>query len=287
MNWILVSCFLLLSSIGLYLTLRSIERYKTPIKIKSIAMFAAPILPLFLFNIYTETSMKLPFLDIVVLFFTAIFFSWLANMASLRALEKAPNPWYPLIVGKSYVVYTTLFSIFFLWWEFSLFKIILIWAIIGFSVLILFDSKKQKLKHKKWSWIYPTLYTFFAWGNLALILTYLSQKGISASVLNLYLLSFVTLFIIWEICIKKQKYRLKSKNELLHIMAIGIFFTIFQQSTVYWYIVAPNPGYINAMNVWSIALVTLWSYFIFWDDLSSKKIIGVFGIILCLILLFL
>ena len=285
MDWIAASCLLVISSLGLYLTLRSIERYKTPIKIKSIAMFAAPIIPLLFYNLYIGASLKVPFFDVVILFFTAVFFSWFANIASLKALENAPNPGYPLIIGKSYVIYTTLVSIFLLWWEFSLSKIILIFAIILFSVLILFDPKKEKLQSKKWYWILPTIYTFFAWWNLALILTYLSQKGISASVLNLYLLSFVTLFIMCEILFKKQKYSLKSRNELLHIVAIGVFFTIFQQSTVYGYIVAPNPGYINAMNVWSIGLVTLCSYFLFWDTLNLKKIIGVFGIIFCLILL--
>ena len=285
MNWIATSCLLILSSLGLYMTLRSIESFNTPIRIKSIAMFAAPILPLLVYNLYTGDSLKIPFIDFVILFFTAIFFSWFANMASLKVLENAPNPWYPLIIGKSYVIYTTIFSIVLLWWEFSFFKIILIFAIILFSILILFDPRKEKLQSEKWYWIIPTIYTFFAWWNLALILTYLSQKGISASVLNLYLLSFVTFFIMCEILFNKQKYFLKSRNELLHIVAIGVFFTIFQQSTVYGYSVAPNPWYINAMNVWSIGLVTLGSYFIFWDNLNPRKILGVFGVITCLTLL--
>gem|GEM_PF-4844115 len=53
MNWILVSCILIVSSTGLYLTLRSIERYKTPLKIKSLAMFASPLLPFLFYNMYS------------------------------------------------------------------------------------------------------------------------------------------------------------------------------------------------------------------------------------------
>ncbi len=286
MNWIITSCIIVISSTGLYLTLRSIERYKTPLKIKSLAMFAAPLLPLLLFNIHNKTSLLLGIQDVIILFFTAIFFSWFANMASLRALEYSPNPWYPLIIGKSYVIYTTLFSIFLLWSEFSLFKILLIILIILFSTCVLLEKKNEK-KRKSWSWLAPTIYTFFAWGNLALILAYLSQTGISASILNLYLLWFVTIFILWEIIFQKQSYTPKSRWEVYHIIAIGIFFIAFQQSMVYGYTVAPNPGYINAVNVWSIGLVTLFSVYLFGDHINLQKAIWIWWIMVCLVLLFL
>jgi len=104
--------------------------------------------------------------------------------------------------------------------------------------------------------------------------------------MNLYLISFVTIFIIWEILFKKTKYKVKTKPELYTLLAIGVSFVVFQQSGIMALISAPNPGYVNAVNVGSIGVVTLLSAIIFKDDLSLKKSIWVAGIIISIIFLF-
>jgi uncharacterized membrane protein len=49
---------------------------------------------------------------------------------------------------------------------------------------------------------------------------------------------------------------------------------------------APNVGYINATNAASISLLTLMSTIIFKDELNPKKLVGIIGVTLGLILLF-
>ena len=48
---------------------------------------------------------------------------------------------------------------------------------------------------------------------------------------------------------------------------------------------APNIGYVNAINAASIAAVTVFSALLFKDELTLKKLVGVLGIIFGLIIL--
>ncbi len=236
MNWIIVSLFLILGSTILYLTLRNIDKYSTPTRIKNLVIFWFPILPLLIYSLVKEIPLFIEWKYIAMLFFSALLLSWPASVASLVAIKEAPNPWYSLIVWKSYVIYTTLFSILFFDSEFSLFKILIIFLILFFAWLIFFDqtwkAKNKKIKSKRR--IYLSLFTFFAWWNLALISTYLLGKWIPATIINIYLLSFVTILLSSELLIKKEKYKPKNKNEILNLIIIGISFSIFQQAGIYW-----------------------------------------------------
>lgn len=49
---------------------------------------------------------------------------------------------------------------------------------------------------------------------------------------------------------------------------------------------APNIGYVNAANTGSIAALTVVSAIIFKDELNIQKLVGVFGIFLGLVLIF-
>jgi uncharacterized membrane protein len=50
---------------------------------------------------------------------------------------------------------------------------------------------------------------------------------------------------------------------------------------------APNIGYVNAINASSISAVTVFSAILFKDDFSLKKFIGVLGVTAGLLLLIL
>ncbi|MDD3302677.1 MAG: hypothetical protein PHN31_03900 [Candidatus Gracilibacteria bacterium] len=285
MNWILASIFLIIGSCILYLFIRNIEKYNTPIEIKNFSFFFAPIIPLYLYNYFNNISIIIEFKYFVLLLFSSVFLSWMANIASLKAMQLSPNPGYPLMISKSYVVYTTIFSYLFLGSELSLKKSVIIIFVIIFSTLIIYNKDKTR-KSKDNKWILYTIYSFLAWGNLAIVLTYLTQKGIASTTINFYLCLIVSIIIIFEIFLKKTRYKIKNKFELLNLFIIGIGYIIFQQSMVYGYGVSPNPGYINAANTASIGIITLLAGLFFKDDLSKKNLIGVFGIIICLVLLF-
>lgn len=285
MNWILASIFLIIWSCILYLFIRNIEKYNTPIEIKNFSFFFAPIIPLYLYNYFNNISIIIEFKYFVLLLFSSVFLSWMANIASLKAMQLSPNPGYPLMISKSYVVYTTIFSYLFLWSELSLKKSVIIIFVIIFSTLIIYNKDKTR-KSKDNKWILYTIYSFLAWWNLAIVLTYLTQKWIASTTINFYLCLIVSIIIIFEIFLKKTRYKIKNKFELLNLFIIWIWYIIFQQSMVYGYWVSPNPWYINAANTASIWIITLLAWLFFKDDLSKKNLIWVFWIIICLVLLF-
>ena len=67
---------------------------------------------------------------------------------------------------------------------------------------------------------------------------------------------------------------------------IGIFGSSFNYFMQVGFDLAPNVGYVNATNAASISLLTLMSAFIFKDELSLKKMIGIVGVTAGLIFLF-
>lgn len=48
---------------------------------------------------------------------------------------------------------------------------------------------------------------------------------------------------------------------------------------------APNVGYVNAINAGSIAAVTIFAVLLFKDELTPKKAVGILGVTAGLILL--
>lgn len=97
----------------------------------------------------------------------------------------------------------------------------------------------------------------------------------------------VTVLILGEIKYKKVEWSKLSKDQLVTLLLIGIFGSSFNYFMQVGFNLAPNVGYVNATNAASISLLTLMSAFFFKDELTIKKMIGVFGVTAGLLLLFL
>jgi len=128
---------------------------------------------------------------------------------------------------------------------------------------------------------------FFCWSFLALSSKYLLNIGVP--ILTRLVLSFVvvTLLILAEIVYKKVDWEKVSKDQLITLLLIGIFGASFNYFMQVAFNLAPNVGFVNATNAASISLLTLVSAFIFKDELTLKKMIGIFGVTAGLLLLFL
>jgi drug/metabolite transporter (DMT)-like permease len=160
--------------------------------------------------------------------FSALFFAYISNVSSLKSIELAPNPGYSLVISKSYVVFTTLFSFLFLGGEISPKKILAISLIIIFSSLIAIDPAKTKII-KSNNWLAYTMYSFFGWGFLSLTIKYLSVQGIP-TLTTLTIIPFCLLPLLLE---NLQKFSLvMTKNTIFYFIAIGVFSSIFNYFTL-------------------------------------------------------
>lgn len=286
MNWIIASLLMFFSSVALYLGVRRSNALKTPRQLNNLAMFLIPLLVYMVLVVKTPTNFTLKPFEYLLIIIQGIFFSYLGNVFSLKGIEYAPNPGYSLIISKSYVVFTSIASIFIFSAPLTIKSMIAILLIILFSALITIDKDKDRTTSNK-LWFPYTMGAFFCWGFLALSSKYLLNMGVP--ILTRLILSMVvtTLLIFGEIIFKKVQWKNISKDQLIALFLIGIFGASFNYFMQVGFNLAPNVGFVNATNAASISLLTLMSSFFFKDELTLKKMIGIFGVTAGLLLLFL
>ena len=286
MNWIIASLLMFFSSVALYLSVRKSNTLQTPQQLNNLAMFLIPVLVYMALALGTPTNFVLAPWQYLVILIQGVFFSYLGNMFSLKGIEYAPNPGYSLIISKSYVVFTAIASIFILSAPLTIKSVIAIILIVLFSALIAIDKDKNKTSSNK-LWFPYTIGAFFCFGFLALSTKYLLNMGVPILTRLILSMLVVTILIFGEMKYKKVEWKNLSKNQLITLLLIGIFGSSFNYFMQVGFDLAPNVGFVNAANAASISLLTLMSSFFFKDELTVKKMIGIFGVTIGLLLLFL
>jgi drug/metabolite transporter (DMT)-like permease len=234
----------------------------------------------------TPTSFTLKPFEYLLILIQGIFFSYLGNVFSLKGIEYAPNPGYSLIISKSYVVFTAIASVFIFSAPLTVRTVIAIVLIVLFSALITIEKDKNRTTSNQ-LWFPYTMGAFFCWGLLALSSKYLLNMGVSILTRLILSMVVVTVLIFGEIIYKKVEWKKVSKDQLITLLLIGLFGSSFNYFMQVGFNLAPNVGFVNAANAASISLLTLMSAFFFKDELTVKKMIGIFGVTAGLLLLFL
>jgi drug/metabolite transporter (DMT)-like permease len=284
MNWIISSTLMFVSSVITYLFVRLAVDKKIANPLKNLAMFFIPVVLYLLINTVQGGSLTVNLYQFMVILFMAIFFSYLGNKFSLKSIELSPNPGFSLVISKSYVIFTTLAAVILFNSSLSFPAVVSILLIISGSALIMIEKSTKKSKKTNLTWFWLSLGAFFCWGMLALTSKYLLDIGVSIFSRLIYSMIIVSIIISWEIYNKKISLKIPRDHwiTLLIIGLTGASFNYFMQLS---YQLAPNVGYVNAMNASSIAAVTLLSGVFFKDELSVKKIAGVFVVVAGMILL--
>jgi len=286
MNWIIASLLMFVSSVALYLGVRKSNALKTPQQLNNLAMFLIPVLVYMALTARTPTSFSLQPFEYALIFIQGVFFSYLGNVFSLKGIEYSPNPGYSLIISKSYVVFTAIASIFLFSAPLTMKSVIAILLIVLFSAFITIDKDKSRSTSNK-LWLPYTMGAFFCWGFLALSSKYLLNMGVPILTRLILSMLVVTALVIVEIKVKKIPIFQVTKPQILTLGFIGVFGASFNYFMQVAFNLAPNVGFVNATNAASISLLTLVSAFIFKDELTLKKMIGIFGVTAGLLLLFL
>jgi len=222
----------------------------------------------------------------------AIFiFSYLGNTFSLIGTKYAPNSGYSLIIQKSYAVFTSVAAVFLFGSALPLKSVISIIIVVIFLGIMSYDPE-VKNKNVSKNWILASFAAFFAFGGLALYTKWLLNVGISVITRTLFGAVIVSCFFGAELLfkVKKKKVNLKldlKKWEYVLLIFQGIFLGLFNLFMNEAFTTAPNVGYVNIINGASITAIALLSAWIFKDKLTTRKVIGILGATLGLILLFL
>jgi drug/metabolite transporter (DMT)-like permease len=286
MNWIIASLLMFFSSVALYLCVRKSNALKTPQQLNNLAMFLIPLFVYMVLAVGSPTSFTLKPFEYLLILIQSIFFSYLGNVLSLKGIEYAPNPGYSLIISKSYVVFTAIASIFIFSAPLTIRTAIAIVLIILFSALITIDKGKDRATSNT-LWLPYTIGAFFCWGFLAISSKYLLNLGVPILTRLIFSMVIVSVLIFGEMLYKKIEWRKLSRDQLVTLFSIGIFGASFNYFMQVGFNLAPNVGFVNATNAASISLLTLMSSIFFKDELTVKKMVGVFGVTTGLLLLFL
>lgn len=286
MNWIIASILTFISSAVLYLFVRRSNSLKTPQQLNNLAMYFIPLIVYLIMAMSTDVSFGLKPFEYIVILIQAIFFSYLGNVLSLKGIQLAPNPGYSLIISKSYVVFTSIASIFIFGAPLSVTSAIAIMIIVVFSALIMINNKSHDKRVKPNNkWLLYTMGAFSCWGFLALSSKYLLNLGVPVLTRLIYTAIVASMLILGEIKLKKIDIFKVSKEQLTTLLAVGGFGAAFMYFMQVAFNLAPNVGYVNAVNASSISLLTVLSVIIFKDELSARKMIGVVGVTVGLVLL--
>lgn len=273
-----------LGSVALYLAVRKSSLLGNPSQINNLGMFLVPLFFFLTIGLINKTNFSLAPIQYLIVLLTGIFLSYIGNAFSLLSIEYAPNPGYSLVLSKSYVVFTTLVAVIFFGQELTLRRTIAITIIVLFSALIMLSKKGVSKKKSNPKWLPLAIGAFFCWGFLSLVAKYLLNQGVELMAFLTYTYVVVSALILIEMMKKKIDFGIV-KNNLKIFFAIGITSTVFNLFNFWAIDLAPNVGYVNAMNASSISLVTLAAAYFFKDELTKRKLVGVFGTTIGLILL--
>jgi uncharacterized membrane protein len=233
----------------------------------------------------------IPWWQIGLIFVSTLLVVFTSNKASLKALEAAPNPGMSLAIQKSYVVLTTLFAVVAQGKELTPIKAGAIVMIVLFSLLIASEDKTtNKIVQDKRKWLIFSLLAFFGFGVLSLVEThYVKVIGINSLVLTFYVRLIILPIELINRKRKAQSFSFKHLGKLkplIILITIGLGHFIFNYCMKEGYRTAPNPGYVSAVNLASIGLVTLLSVVLFKDKITKTRMLGIVGVIVSLAFLY-
>lgn len=281
MTWILASVLLIAFSATLYLGIRKAQAIGITLACRNFLMFGLPAVLLGLYNVINSIGFVIEPRYLMMLIGIAFFFCYLGNLASLIAIENAPNPGYSLIISKSYVVLTTFISPLLFASQLTQTKVLAIAMIVVFSSLILIEPKATRSNPTK-PWVWFTFAALLAWTGLALVFYWLVHiQNLRPETILFYIFAITALFILAEIHYKKASLSslVATKAHCVVALAIGVSATLFNIFILIGYQLAPNPGFINAANSASIFLVAILSSIFFKDALSKRKALGILGVL--------
>lgn len=273
------------SSIGTYLFIRKCSLLKTPIVYQNLALFAVPLSIYIMLGYIHATPLRVNLYQFGIMAIAAIFFSYVGNIFSLRSIEYAPNPGYSLILSKSYVLFTTIVALVFFEGEITVRGGWAIVIIIAASAMVMIGKPKADQSHVRASWLPFAIGSFFCWGMLAIVSKYLLDIGVPIYTRLIYVMTIVTMLIATEMKFSRTPRIRLSKTQIYFLLASGVMSAIFNYFQQLGYQLAPNIGYINAINVSSIAGLSLFSAWMYGDELNRRKFVGIVGVTIGIILL--
>ncbi len=273
-------------SVLLYVVIRYGKQIKMSTALLTLSPFALPLIFLIIIIFSQKISIDISLTQIAIIGLSAVFLSFLGNYFSVKGIKTSSNPGFSLIIQKSYGAFTLFVAPILFESEITLKGVAGTFLIIIFGLVLTYE-KGKKIISKDNIWIAYSMGAFFCFGFLSLCAKYLFTQELNVYVYMLFLYFFVLLVGIVQLIIKNKGKKVTINLQVVIIVAlIGALAFVFNLTKNFAMSAAPNIGYVNAANAGSIAALTIVSAIIFKDKLNLKKMVGVIGIFIGLVLIF-
>ncbi len=274
LSWLQNSLIMLVGSVVLYLSIRKSKELGLSTSIQFLSQYLVSTVFVLAALAISGISVIIPLWQILIILSISIFVTYVSNKTSLKALSLSPNPGLSLSIQKSYVVLTTIFAAIFMNSQFEIKDYLAILAIV---IATYFIGKKDKANEAKQdnNWLIYSFITFVGFGSLSLLETYVVRELLVHSLVltfwartTLISLELLNRYRKGEKLVFEKGYNYKT---ILIVLSIAIGHFLFSYFMKEGYRTAPNPGYVSAINLASIAIITLLSSAIFKDKLDVKQ----------------
>jgi drug/metabolite transporter (DMT)-like permease len=132
--------------------------------------------------------------------------------------------------------------------------------------------------NKPMSWIVSSIISALAFAGVSLLLKRLTQFSFSSEIINLYFWLTTSIAFFLFVIYKKTSFTV-SKESWIWFLILALVAFVANYFSVEAIKLAPNPGYVRAIQASRIVLVTLLSVFLFQSEFTIRTLLGVIVII--------
>ena len=124
------------------------------------------------------------------------------------------------------------------------------------------------------NWIFATIISSIAFAGVSLLLKKLTQYSLTPEILNFYFWIITSITFLAFALYKKSSFKI-DKGSLVWFLVLSIVAFVANYFSIIALKLAPNPGYVRAIQSANIVLITVSSIFLFGSTISIKAILGI------------
>lgn len=273
-----------LATLSVNLLIRRIHLNNIPLRIQNFIQFMVPFLGFLIWGLIQPGLFKISLAHLVQVIVFAVIFIQIGTILANKSITLAKNPGYAVAVTRTNVLITTLISVLIFGSDLNWLTFLAVFSI-TFASFLFVDYSKKEVRRDNNFWLWYALGSGILTSGYALSSKFFINENIPLLTRMFYAFLAMSLVQGLDLFFSRTKIKVKKIDWVLFLGLGGstLFFNIFTQLAFEY---APNPGFVNAFLAGSIIPTTFLAAYYFKDELNFRKIMGVIGMLLGLVLLY-
>lgn len=283
-EWLIFSLIAFAATLAVNLLIRKIHLNNIPLRVQNSVQFIIPLLGFLIWILLQPGLLKINLFHLSLVIIFAVAFTQIGTVLANKSITLAANPGYPTAITRINALITTLISVLLFGSYLTPVTFIAILIITGASFLFV-NYKKEDIRRNSNLWFWYAIGAGILTSGYALSSKFFIDVNIPLVTRMFYAFLAMSIVQTADLFISKTKIEIKKINLLL-LFTLGVSTFIFNIFAQLAFEFAPNPGFVNAFLAASIVPTTLFAAYFFKDELNRRKMMGVLGILIGLILLY-